>query len=240
MSSFSSAELKKVKFPKIEDWGLIPYKKALEKQKLYMEEVFHGHRQETLIFCHHPPVVTLGRGTKKEDVFSWQGEKFKINRGGRATYHGPGQLIMYPIIDLNGQSPSFINKKIRKRDLHEYMRFLEKSLILTLRNYGVKAQGYSLQEQQNENYKQFRATGVWVNSKKLASIGIGAKKWITHHGIAINLFKDKEAFQGIKPCGFDSDKMIFLEELTKQRIKRKVLQKELTSNFIFLVYADFI
>ncbi len=216
---------------------MIPYNEALKKQKLYVEEVLCGQRGETLVFCHHPPVVTLGRGTKKGDVFSWEGEKFEVNRGGRATYHGPGQLIMYPIIDLSGESSSFMKKKIKNKDLHGYMRCLEKSLISTLHDYGVKAQGYAIQKQRED--KGQTATGVWIDSKKLASIGIAAKKWITHHGMAINLFRDKEAFQGIKPCGFHTNKMIFLEELTKQRIKRRVFQKELISNFIFLVYARY-
>ncbi len=228
---------KETEFPRIEDWGLIPYGEALERQKSYVKDIFCGQRRETLVFCHHPSVVTLGRGTREGDVFSWTGEKFEVNRGGRATYHGPGQLVMYPIIDLGGQSPSFIKKKIKNKDLHDYMRFLEQSLILTLRDYGVQAQGHSPQKQV-EGKEPALATGVWVGHQKLASIGIGVKKWITHHGMAVNLFKDREAFQGIKPCGFDSDTMICLEEMTSQRVKRRVLQKELTSHFIFLVYTD--
>ena len=217
-------------FPVVEDWGIIPYQEAFTKQKHYVEEIIKGERKETLILCSHPPVVTLGRGTKPNDVFSWQGETVEVNRGGRATYHGPNQVVLYPMIDLAGNTPNYIPKKVKS--LHGFMRCLEEAAVQTLREYDVEAQGHSLQTQVGED-EAAEATGVWVGEQKIASIGIAARKWVTYHGIAINLFKDPDAFQGINPCGFTSKTMVCLQELTPKRVKREAFQKELISNFIF-------
>lgn len=222
------------KFPEVEDWGLISYLDAFEKQKQYVEEVIAGQRGETLVFCSHPPVVTLGRGTQPGDVFSWQGETVEVNRGGRATYHGPNQVVMYPIVDLGGNSPCYIPKK--EKSLHAFMRILEEAAIQTIREYEVEAQGHTLQKQVGEDQAS-EATGVWVGNQKIASIGIAVRKWVTHHGIAINIFRDAEAFQGINPCGFTTQTMVSLQELTSKRVKREAFQKELASNFIFGLYS---
>ncbi|MCJ8278227.1 MAG: lipoyl(octanoyl) transferase LipB [Bdellovibrionales bacterium] len=224
-----------LKLPTIEDWGLIPYTEAFEKQQQYVEEIIAGERGETIVFCHHEPVVTLGRGTKEGDVFSWKGETVEVNRGGRATYHGPNQVVMYPMIDLAGATPSYIKKKIKDKDLHDYMRVLEEAAIMTIRDYEVEAQGHVMQKQIGED-QEAEATGVWVNNQKIASIGIAVKKWVTSHGIAINLLKDEQAFKGINPCGFSTQTMVSLKELTNKRLVRETFQKELASNFMFSVY----
>ncbi len=221
-------------FPEVEDWGLISYSEAFEKQKRYVDELIAGERSETIVFCHHPPVVTLGRGTKDGDVFSWQGETIEVNRGGRATYHGPNQVVMYPIVDLGGNTPNYIPKK--EKSLHGYMRILEEAAIQTIREYEVEAEGHSVQQQVGEE-EAAEATGVWVGNQKMASIGIAVRKWVTHHGIAINLFKDESAFQGINPCGFTTKTMISLQELSLKRVKREAFQKELASNLIFFLYS---
>ena len=223
-----------VTMPEVEDWGEISYTEAFEKQKIYVEEVLKGERPETIVFCSHPPVVTLGRGTREGDVFSWQGETVEVNRGGRATYHGPNQVVMYPIIDLGGNTPNYIKKKTSS--LHEYMRVLEEAAIETIKEYEVDAQGHTMQTQVGEDSAE-EATGVWVGNQKMASIGIAVKKWVTYHGIAINLFKDDQAFQGINPCGFTTNTMTCLQDLTKKRVKRDPFQKELASNFIFKLYS---
>lgn len=222
------------RFPEVEDWGEISYQEAFEKQKQYVEEVLKGERPETIVFCSHPPVVTLGRGTREGDVFSWRGETIEVNRGGRATYHGPNQVVMYPIVDLGGNTPNYISKKTKS--LHGYMRILEDSAIETIKEYEVEAEGHVMQTQVGES-EEAEATGVWVSNQKMASIGIAVKKWVTYHGIAINLFKDDEAFQGINPCGFTTKTMVSLQELTKKRVKRPAFQKELASNFIFSLYS---
>lgn len=226
---------KEVRLPDIEDWGLIPYDEAFAKQKVYVDEVLNGTRRETIVFCHHPAVVTLGRGTREGDVFAWQGDTVEVNRGGRATYHGPNQVVMYPILDLGKVSLSYIDKKVQDKDLHDYMRRLEEAAIMTIRDYEVEAEGHTKQQSVGDGGES-EATGVWVGDRKLASIGIAVKKWITHHGIAINIFKDETAFQGIHPCGFRTNQMISLQELTPKRIKREAFQKELASNFIFSIY----
>ncbi len=224
-----------VDLPRIEDWGLISYVEAFEKQKIYVDEIINGVRGETLVFCQHPPVVTLGRGTKEGDLFAWSGETVEVNRGGRATYHGPSQVVMYPMIDLGGESPSYVKKKVKNKDLHDYMRLLEEAAIATVRDYAVDAHGHSLQTPVGES-QESEATGVWVKNQKLASIGIAVKKWVTYHGIAINLFKDEEAFKGINPCGFKTETMVCLQDLTSKRVKRENFQKELASNFFFSIY----
>jgi lipoyl(octanoyl) transferase len=222
------------RFPQVEDWGLISYTEAFAKQKSYVDELIRGERGETLVFCHHPPVVTLGRGTREEDVFSWSGETVEVNRGGRATYHGPSQVVIYPIIDLGGNTPAYIPKKTKS--LHEYMRLLEQACILTLKNYGVQAEGHTQQLQVGDE-QACEATGVWIGSQKIASIGIAAKKWVTSHGMALNVFRDESAFIGINPCGFTTQMMTCLQDHTTVRVKRESLQKELASHLIFLLYA---
>jgi lipoyl(octanoyl) transferase len=115
----------------VQDWGLIDYELALQKQTDLVDLVHQELARETLVFCTHPPVVTLGRGTKPGDVFGWQGPAVEINRGGRATYHGPSQMVVYPILDLNQ----------RGRDLHKYMRNLETAVVRALSDFGISASG---------------------------------------------------------------------------------------------------
>jgi lipoyl(octanoyl) transferase len=194
----------------VEDWGLIEYKEAEEKQLQYVSELQRGSRGDTLIFCTHPHSVTLGRGTQPGDVFDWQGPIYEIQRGGRATYHGPCQMIAYPIVDL----------KKHDMDIHKYMRRLENVVVSALGIYGVRAEGGRADE-----------TGVWVGDRKMASIGVGVKKWISFHGVAVNLHKDEMAFQGINPCGYSSKQMICLEELNLQKISHQDFQTVFESFF---------
>lgn len=194
-----------------EDWGLIPYKEAVDRQIKNVHEVIGGG-EERIIFCSHPPVVTLGRSTRSGDNFGWQGECVEVSRGGRATYHGPGQIIVYPILSLNKES-----LKRKKRDIWHYLRTLEMAIVKVLEIYDLKAQGKSLHESlQGEE----QATGVWVGDKKIASVGVAIKNWVTYHGAAINVDYDSEAFQGIHPCGYNSQVMISLEELLDKKIDK--------------------
>lgn len=175
----------------VEDWGLIDYEEALRLQEKRAQEVQENLIPGFLIFCSHPPVVTLGRKTEPGDLTTWNGPILSIARGGRATYHGPNQLIAYPILNLN-----FFNK-----DLGWLLRALEKVSIQALGDFGVSASTRAGQ------------TGVWVGERKIASIGLGVKSWVTRHGIALNLFYDSLAFRGLRPCGLESSVMISLEEL---------------------------
>lgn len=192
------------------DWGLIDYQEALDKQLELCHLVSENEAQECIIFCTHPPVVTLGRKTQSGDLTDWSGQIIEVQRGGRATYHGPSQVIAYPILDLNKRS----------RDLHKFIRNIEEVVIQTLKHFDVNAS------------RQEGNTGVWVGEKKIASIGIAVKKWVTYHGVAINIDHDPDAFKGLQPCGFSSETMISLEELIKKKVPRGVIESELKSQFI--------
>lgn len=189
-----------------QDWGLVPYQVAIQKQLDLVSEVADNNLPGYLIFCTHPPVVTTGRSTKEDDVFSWKGELIEVSRGGRATYHGPSQLIVYPIVNLNHTRHSR-----RSKEVVGFLRDFEEGIVKTLREYGIESQGRSLQK---KSFSEADETGVWVNNKKIASLGIAVKKWVTYHGAAINYFKDPLAFQGINPCGFKSNVIVTVEDHT--------------------------
>jgi lipoyl(octanoyl) transferase len=206
------------------DWGLVDYREAFQKQAELVDKIIAKTESEKLIFCSHPPIVTLGRGTKSGDVFAWTGETMEVNRGGRATYHGPSQLIVYPLISLDGADEFYSPKKIPPRDLHRYMRALEQSVQLLLADLGIESQGRAIQQQVGEDVPD-EATGVWVGSQKIAAIGIAVKKWITSHGIALNLYEDRQAFQGFYPCGFQTSQVVSLEKLMGKRPEHQFIQQ---------------
>jgi lipoyl(octanoyl) transferase len=179
------------------DWGLIEYSEALSQQLALVDKVIQNPNLGYLIFCSHPPVVTLGRKTQEGDVTTWSGPVLEISRGGRATYHGPSQLVVYPIISIaegrHGRAP---------QEIGGFLRVLEQGIIEVLKSYGIESQGRTNEE-----------TGVWVGNQKIASLGIAVKNWVTYHGAAINLEHDQSAFQGMKPCGFNPEVMTDLESL---------------------------
>lgn len=189
------------------DWGLVDYKQALSQQLIHLKQVQSGG-EEQIIFCSHNPVVTLGRASEPEDLIDWSGEVVEITRGGKATYHGPGQLVIYPILNLNRED----RKSFKPRDIHAYLRALESATSATFAEYGLETTAIDPKKLNNEN-KRVSYTGVWVDNKKIASIGIAVKKWVTFHGIAINLYNDVSAFSGINPCGFTAATMTSLESL---------------------------
>jgi lipoyl(octanoyl) transferase len=202
---------------KTEDWGLTPYSIALELQLERLAEVVDDHSEETIIFCSHPPVVTKGRSTGESDITTWTGEVVEVQRGGRATYHGPNQLVIYPIIDLRG----------RGKNVEGYLRALETALIESLQALGIHADRRPSESMEEE--KLF--TGVWIGNTKVASIGIAVKKWITYHGVAINLRPDPMAFQGISPCGFKTSDMSDLQTVTGRAVDEARL-KSLFQTFL--------
>lgn len=196
-----------------QDWGLIPYDQALQRMLGLVDDVASG-RQGVLAFCTHPPVVTMGRATKEGDVFDWTGPRLEISRGGRATYHGPSQLVIYPIVNLkeerHGRKP---------QEIAGYLRALEDGLIEALAVDGIESVGRSLQKKSTDA-DAADETGVWVGGRKIASLGIGVKRWVTFHGAAINLDADPAAFRGMNPCGFRRDVMVSLEELLTRPVDR--------------------
>jgi lipoyl(octanoyl) transferase len=200
----------------VEQWGEVSYREALGRQEEYVDQVSRELRREALVFCSHPPVVTLGRGTKPGDVFGWTGETFEVSRGGRATYHGPSQTVVYPILDLNS----------RGRDLHKYMRLMEESILEVLSSFDIEAVANAMQTEDG-SIETAPATGVWINSKKIASIGIAVRRWISFHGLALNIDYDPHAFEGMKPCGFAPGSVISMEEVLGRKLSRGAVESRL-------------
>jgi lipoyl(octanoyl) transferase len=212
------------------DWGLLDYQEAWDKQ----EEIFaktlaikHDNRVNNeqnptpnyLIFTEHPHVYTLGKSghleyllLDEEGLKEKEATFYKINRGGDITYHGPGQIVGYPILDLD----NFFT------DIHLYLRTLEEAIILTLAEYGIEAGRYS-------GY-----TGVWLDpdndkARKICAMGVRASRWVTTHGFAFNVNADLNYFGNIVPCGIDDKDVTSIErelgykvdiEEVKQKLKR--------------------
>lgn len=192
-------------------WGEIEYSQAQSQQLQLLEDIAAGKTADTVVLCTHPPVVTLGRGTQAGDAFGWQGQIADSTRGGRATYHGPNQLVIYPLLNL-----AIDRKGMAPRDLHAYLRALEKATVLALREIGLDAEAKTLLPGGGGP----SMTGVWVGDHKIASIGIAVKKWVSYHGVAINVDHDPQAFTGINPCGFSTDVMTSVENLLGKKVDR--------------------
>lgn len=203
-----------------EDWGLIDYQEALTTQLEILQKISEGKAMPTVVFCSHPAIVTLGRGTQPGDVFGWKGPTLEVSRGGRATYHGPSQIVMYAILDLNRPSPHR-----GSREIVGFLRDFERCIVEALKDFGISAEGKSLQK--HTEAEATEETGVWVGRKKIASLGIAVKKWISYHGAALNLTDDPEAFQGLKPCGFDSQTMTSVEKVLGRAIPRSDMMDSL-------------
>lgn len=210
-----------------EDWGLIKYEDALKKQLEYVETVFQSENHPGfLIFCSHPEVVTTGRQTLPDDLFAWTGPVVEVSRGGRATYHGPSQIVVYPIINIKNP-----RKNRGAQEVRGFLRDLEKSIVITLKKFLVVSHGKTSEKTE----QSLEDTGVWVNDKKIASCGIAVKKWITFHGAAINFFDDPTAFYGINPCGYKTDVMTNLEKLLNQKVDIEQFKLTLKSHLLELL-----
>lgn len=205
-------------------WENKPYLEALADQMELVELVASGVRDEVVVFCSHPPVVTIGRSVQPGDITTWVGETVEVSRGGRATYHGPNQVVIYPIIDLKKSH----RENLPPKDVHQYLRLLENVVVESLAKIGVQSQ-VRVDQQLDSNGRKLNLTGVWVGGKKIASIGIAVKKWITYHGIAVNLYSDRNAFQGIQPCGLNPNDMTSVEEVLHQKIDRHSFEQTILS-----------
>ncbi len=179
--------------------GRLPFQAALALQENLVADVQAGLAGETLLLLEHEPVYTIGRTRDRSSLRdALPHPVFETNRGGQATFHGPGQLVGYPILDLN----------TRGRDLHRYLRFLEDFLIELSATYGVAAE------------RREGLTGVWVGPRKLASLGVGVRKWITMHGFAINVtLESTRPFAHITPCGLTGVEMTSLARVSGHDIK---------------------
>lgn len=197
------------------DLGLIDYQKAWQIQKDIFTQVKTGLFRQAMILCQHYPVITLGRLANKRNILIPEYELrkrkiplYNLERGGDVTYHGPGQLMVYPIFNL-----SYL-----KKDIYLFLRQLEEIVISLLSDFEIKAGRYS------------GLTGVWIDRKKIASIGIAIKRWITFHGLSINIKKtDLDNFRFIRPCGMQiemtSIETILGSDIEIDDIKEKVVYK---------------
>jgi lipoyl(octanoyl) transferase len=172
----------------ISDLGIIDFHDAFALQERLAAEVAAGNAPETLLLLEHPPVYTIGSGGDESHILDSSIRIVRCNRGGEVTWHGPGQLVGYPIINLGR----------RKRDLHCYLRFLEEELIAVAAGFRVEA------------WRLPGRTGIWSGCGKLASIGVGVRRWVTMHGFALNVAPDLTCFTRINPCGFPGCRMTSL------------------------------
>ena len=213
------------------DIGLVDYKKVWD----YQEELFNktlsikskNKKEETstktknhLIFCEHPHVYTLGKSGKHENLLvneeylkSRGASFYKTNRGGDITYHGPGQIVGYPIFDLD----NFFH------DIHKYLRLLEESVILTLKEYGIKGM------------RSDGETGVWLdvgkqNARKICALGVKASRWVSMHGFAFNINTDLSYFENIIPCGIVGKKVTSLEQEIGRKVDIEKVKLQLKKN----------
>lgn len=186
--------------------GRVGYERGVELQEKARQRILAREpgAMDTLLLLEHPPTYTVGRNCDGSDVLAapeWLEQRgiavAECDRGGRATYHGPGQLVGYPVIDLRPD----------RRNVRAYVRDLQEVLVRTLATFGVEAAGGEERER----------IGVWVGRRKIASIGIHLRRWVTAHGFALNVTTDLDDFAGILSCGFDAGVMTSIEEVTGNR-----------------------
>ena len=198
------------------DWGRTPYADALRRQKERLQARCEDRVSDALIFTEHEPVFTTGLRKDAEQHLLWneaarteRGIDFhSSNRGGDITYHGPGQIVGYPILSL-----------AHRPDLHAYLRDLESVLINTLAHYGLKAG------------RREGKTGIWIETRKICAIGVAVKKWVTYHGFALNLAPDLAHFEGIVPCGITDGTVTSLQAELAQVPTAAELKKRLAVEF---------
>lgn len=162
--------------------GRVNYAEGLSLQEELVEQRHKGLIEDTVLLLEHDPVYTIGRTRDRSSLRNPDSLPFPVietNRGGQATFHGPGQLVGYLILDLNAYG----------RDLHHYLRELESLLIDFTAKFGITAQ------------RRDGLTGVWIDNRKLASIGVGVRKWISMHGFGLNISSDLSGYEAITPCG---------------------------------------
>ena len=179
---------------KILDLGRMDYKRSWDFQKNFHQDVLSGKENDTLILVEHEPVYTLGKNANKEHLLDKSNSRVKVynvERGGDITFHGPGQLVGYPILNLNNF----------KKNISWFMRTLENILIECLNTYNIDA------------YQKKGLTGVWVNDEKIGAQGVKISRWVTMHGFSLNINTDLSFFDMIVPCGIANCKVTSMEKL---------------------------
>jgi len=197
------------------DLGLIDYKEAYAIQRALVNKRKLRETEDVILICEHYPVFSIGRSGNRanllisEDAMTDKGASLvTVDRGGDITFHGPGQIVIYPIIDLRS----------RGSDLHKYLRDLEGTAINFLREYLIAGERLS------------GKTGVWVEDEKIASIGIAASGWITYHGMSININTDLSFFSMINPCGIIGKKITSLNQVLGREIGMTEAKRRLILN----------
>ena len=230
--------------PKVgfKDLGLIDYKECWDYQtnlfdSIVQQKIYNRKNPENrkntenyLLFCEHPHVFTLGKSGSEENLLikgdqlvEKKASYYKINRGGDITYHGPGQLVVYPIFDLD----HFFT------DIHKYLRYLEEAVILTLQEYGIKGERVD------------GLTGVWIDgdlpsARKICAIGVKSSRWVTMHGIGFNINSHLDYFNYIVPCGIDDKAVTSIEKELAQPIDMQELKTKLKINLANIFNFDYI
>lgn len=241
MPSFFKTQFIPLQTVRYIDLGLVDYKQAWSYQEKLFNEIVAlkinnrtaDQQQATpsyLLFCQHPHVYTLGNSGNKENLLISEQELeqknasyYKINRGGDITYHGPGQIVGYPILDLD----NFFT------DIHKYLRLLEEMVIRTLAEYGIEA-GRSNGE-----------TGVWIDvasplkARKICAMGVRASRWVTMHGFALNANVDLDYFGNIIPCGINDKAVTSLKKELGHPVEEEELKQKLKKHFAQLFECSF-
>jgi lipoate-protein ligase B len=196
--------------------GFLDYSTAKSLQDGLVESRIAGEINDTLLILEHPPTITIGSSGSLDNVLVSQQiltdhgiQVFFTDRGGDVTYHGPGQIVCYPIIDLDN----------RGKDLHRYVHDLEQTIISTIQDFDTRGQwGHAHR-------------GVWVGNKQIASIGIRVKRWVTMHGFSLNVAPDLEPFSLINPCGLVGGTVTSLNEQIQQRVTTDQVIERIMSHF---------
>lgn len=202
----------------IEDWSLIPFREAWDRQETYVKEIQQGHRPSTLILCEHPAVLTIGKEGGEHHLkvdpkllSNLNIEVIPINRGGDITAHNPGQLIGYPLFHLTHF----------KEDLHWFLRGIEDVIIQVLDEYGIASERVE------------GKTGVWIQSdRKICAIGLHCSRWVTSHGFALNVNNELSIFDLIVPCGIPDKAVTSLSQELNTTIDMDDLKEKCLKAFI--------
>src|SRR5579863_1303222 len=195
----------------VADLGVLDYRAALDLQTAMVAARIEGRIGDTLLLMEHPHVFTLGRGADERFIVANPASVpiHRVSRGGQVTYHGPGQLIGYPILKLEGKA----------RDVILYLRRLEQAIIAALARFAIAAS------------RRDGLTGVWVGSQKIASIGVGIRRWVTLHGFAVNVTTDLSFFDAIVPCGIEGCHMTSLAACTTRDASTAIFADVMASEF---------
>lgn len=193
----------------VRDLGRRPYLEVHQLQQELLQLRVEDRIPDTLLLVEHEEVVTLGRSSPEGDASDTGLPVVSIERGGEATWHGPGQLVAYPILKLPEQ----------RRDLHRYLRDLEEVVIRVLADHGI------------EGSRVEGLTGVWIGKKKVCSLGVAVRRWVTWHGLALNVDADLAAFRRFRPCGLDPDVMTNLKAHAGRPVTQSGVRESLERHF---------